>query len=329
MRGSGATTTTTAPENIKAVLLQEARREPVPNTLAISLLKIDKEIGLVRYWGLAEYLRQNQLSFSLASSSNRVSAKQTSTSEADALESSDVESYHTLTEPQASTAKVAFMITSSMKRDLMDGLGYSSEEIKRMTPQQASLVLHHRLAPDLFEENIAILEKNLQEMKQQEQQYPKDEALQAKTDSETDSETDSQATTTAKLNTPNENSNNDTTPESPLLLSSSSPNTSQEQPISQAPGDDGRDATATTPLDESDAENLWYEVVEVQNDGNVEINQIRHGLYKDRDEALLGLETRQDIQSKREREQQERFREGDVPKRIEFLLRSVSAKDLH
>ena len=43
----------------------------------------------------------------------------------------------------AKAARVAFMVTSTMRQELTERLSYSEEQIKRLTPLQASLILQH------------------------------------------------------------------------------------------------------------------------------------------------------------------------------------------
>lgn len=92
--------------------------------------------------------------------------------------------------------------------------------------------------------------------------------------------------------------------------------------------EDDSSASVTSFLDEPDSEDIWYEVVEIKNDGENE-NEIRHGLYKDKEEALLGLETRQSIQLKREQDAPPDIDAKDaVAGTTKFVLRPISVKDL-
>ena len=210
----------------------------------------------------------------------------------------------------ASTARIAFMITSSMKRDLVDGLGYQASVVKGMTPQQASLVLHHRLAPESYEEEISSLEKEFEEEQQQELQI-------------LESEPSTNRVSESLVQTSEESNDESTT----LLIESSASHESEEVSSPSTP----REPTLDD-IEIRDGTDLWYEVVEIQEDG-VERNEIRHGLYKDRDEAVLGLEARQDIHSKRQLEakaiksnRSEGESDGDT--QISFVLRPISGEDV-
>ncbi len=339
-------------ERIKTVLLQEARREPSPNSMAISFLKIDKEIGLVKYWGLAEYLRQNRGLFSFSSLSSRLLTQKadTATSDSTDIASTDENDSSQKAANNSATAKVAFMITSSMKRDLVDGLGYQASVVKGMTPQQASLVLHHRLAPDSYEEQISELETAFAEEQQRqreelEEQQRKQQELEAQqkrqeeleeSNSQESSETFMKQTeidsdVLVRSTTSLEESND----ASPLLLSSALSNESEESSSSlpsssSGVGDFTNDKTTLTKI-ENDTD-AWYEVVEIKEEGAV-TNEFRQGLYKDHKEAVLGLETRQYIQRKRDEETKvnktnRNEESSDAVPRVTFVLRSVSGKDL-
>ena len=367
-RGKGAPST--ASETIKSVLLDEARREPLPNTLAISILKIDKEVGLVRYWGLAEYLKQNQ-AFSFASLSSKLfSGKVSPVTDIDDDGNKHNNNNKNDDDDDSSAdggsgasprlkhgaARVAFMITSSMKRDLIDGLGYQASVVKGMTPKQASIVLHHRVSPDSYSETIPGLEKALEEELQLQQQTTQqrleatedlmEEPERAARTVSTAGTTEASEVSSAIVNNESDSHSSDRTDEVPLMLSSSSSHASQESsssppplsstplsPVSSAENDSFAGGT-TSSLDETntnadgdDDGDLWYEVVEVWDEGTETTNEIRHGLYKDHEEALLGLEARQMIQRKREKERQSNV-QSDVTERIMFVIRPISGIDL-
>lgn len=343
-----ATANVSVGERIKAVLLQEARREPSPNSMAISFLKIDKEIGLVKYWGLAEYLRQNQGFFSFSSLSSRLLNQKPHNDGSNSINNASIDE-NDASKPTntAATAKVAFMITSSMKRDLVDGLGYQASVVKGMTPQQASLVLHHRLGPDSYEEQISDLETAFAEEQQRqreeleaqrkqqeelEEQQRKQQELEAASSEASTEQTEISSNASVQSTTSVEE-NNDA---SPLLLSSALSNESKESSSSSLSSsssgeDDFTTDTTTQTKIENDAD-TWYEVVEIKEEGT-ETNEFRQGLYKDHEEAVLGLETRQYIQRKRDEETQTNKTNrnedsSDAVSRVTFVLRSVSGKDL-
>jgi hypothetical protein len=336
-------------ETIKSVLLREARRETTPNALAISLLKVDKEVGLIKYWGLAEYLRQNQQFFSLTSLSSRLFSRRAIATEKTINDGDATPAPGEASVPRqhASVAKVAFMITSSMKRELADGLGYSASVMKTMTPQQASLVLHHNLVPEAYEEQISELEKSFEEEKlrqqeQMEQQLQQTQQLQQDSpagasaatttifqEASSIAESKGQSETSVRSSSPASESDSDGNSGSPLLLSSSDESPLPNPSLPPPSGSEDDELVSSAPfMDESingDGD-FWYEVVEIQ-EGTDPAVEYRHGLYKDKEEAQLGLETRQDIQNKREEAtRQNTGMETNEIKR--FVLRAISTNDL-
>lgn len=161
----------------KAVLLQEAR-EPSHNSVAASLLRIEKEYGLMRYHGINGYLQQRfggtsctAMSQRQANSSPSLSGSASGTSTSNGSNG---------TSGPVSTAKVAFMITSFMKQSLVDELKYPTDRIKKMTPQQASLALHHQVKPDAFDEVMPQLELEFAQAQQNEQERQQQEANERK-----------------------------------------------------------------------------------------------------------------------------------------------------
>jgi len=350
--------TVTAAERIKSVLLEEARRDPLPNTVATSILKIDKEVGLVRYWGLAEYLKQNP-PFAALLSSNPSSAETVTGSnpEHDSSVSPNAPGSATgsggdgvgvggsaSSKPttSANTARIAFMITSSMKRDLVDGLGYPASAIKGMTPQQASLVVHHRLPPESYDEQIPELEKSFAEAQQQQQQKQEQARIiesAASVEEEKPSSEPSASTTTMDSSIADSGSDSDASIRSSSPAEGSSSDGSSDSELQRMPASSSVDdshESSSAPSASSSIENapptsapslygdgLWYEVVEIQTEP---ASEIRHGLYKDREEALLGLDTRQRIQAKREKEDAAHGAVATGTTR--FVLRPISEKDL-
>jgi len=353
--------TVTAAERIKSVLLEEARRDPLPNTVATSILKIDKEVGLVRYWGLAEYLKQNPpfatFSFAALLSSNPSSAETVTGSnpEHDSSVSPNAPGSATgsggdgvgvggsaSSKPttSANTARIAFMITSSMKRDLVDGLGYPASAIKGMTPQQASLVVHHRLPPESYDEQIPELEKSFaEEQQQQEQEQARIIESAASVEEDKPSSEPSASTTTMDSSIADSGSDSDASVRSSSPAEGSSSDGSSDSELQRMPASSSVDdshESSSAPFASSSTENapptsapsmygngLWYEVVEIQTEP---ASEIRHGLYKDREEALLGLDTRQRIQAKREKEDTAHGAVATGTTR--FVLRPISEKDL-
>ena len=171
------------------------------------------------------------------------------------------------------------MITSSMKSELTDNLGYAADDIKRMTPLQASLVLNHKVAPAEYDEQLPLLEQEYEA--EQERLRQQQEAEETERRQKMEQEAAQQQTAAAQ----EESSNTFDT-----ASSSFSPK-------------DLADAIGV----ESGFEDTWYEVVEIKpNSGDV----IRQGLYPNRAEADLGLETREMIRN-RQMEKDRQRKGGD------------------
>ena len=242
---------------VRPILLDHARQS---NRVATSMLKVDKEVGLVRYWGLWGYVRQ-RLSSSSASPAGDNAISNSSNSEK---------------EENGKKVRVAFMITSAMKSELTDQLGYDSEQVKKMTPVQASLLLNNKVPSEEMESQLPILEKKNAEEEEKEQQRRRKEEekeLQRKQEEE-------QLRMQQNVMPNTETSNGGGTV---YELHRDSISTTTE------------DGFASANILDSNNENAWgrgsswYEVVETQPNGE----SSRVGLYLVEEEAQLGMETRQ------------------------------------
>ena len=108
--------------DLKAALLQEQSQ----NDMAGRLLRAEKQWSLLRYHGLLPYLRQTE-------TWNRYLGTTVDSSNA----------------PRA--AKVAFMITSKMRTQLTDTLGYSADQVRSLTPTQANILIENEIKPSDFD----------------------------------------------------------------------------------------------------------------------------------------------------------------------------------
>lgn len=345
-------------ETIKAVLLKESRNHN--NSVAISCLKLGKEIGLVRYWGLAEYLKQKQELF-WSSSATTAITRNKEQQQQQATTTTTSSSAETTT---SNTARVAFMITSSMKQELVDGLGYDANTIKAMTPQRASLVLHHAVPPESYDATISGLEEAFHEQQRQQQQQisqrehttPHETKIQGIADTTTLPSTDAGSSDSLSkdgfaTNDFNNNDNEQLLLASPVsgahehdVAAESSPSSRPEEAIEQSQSGDSdsipRDqlSSLSTCTENDDPDGCWYEVVELKTTattltaaaGGDESSQVRHGLYRNKEEALLSLETRRMIQTKREANQEANRYDDDAEttSKTSFLLRPISEEEL-
>lgn len=236
--------------NVKPLLLEHARQS---NTVATGILKAEKEIRLVKYHGLSGYMKQRlQSTSALATSSNSESETASPFGRS----------------PSGSTAKIAFMVTASMKQELSENLGYNTDQIKTMTPLQASLILNDGITPDEMESKLPLAEEahEIQRQKEEEEARLFAEQQQVK------------ATTGADIQD----------------ISGGGVMAHHTEHFGSGGGFMSRnelDAARKSSIGEFFSTSEWFEVTEIKADGSSN----RVGLYTNEEEAKLGLETRQEI----------------------------------
>jgi hypothetical protein len=266
----------------RPILLEHARQS---NSAAVSLLRVDQQIGLMQYHGLSTYLQQ------------RFQSSTTSTNDANAITATTVlpeDAAQSTTNNNNKGARVAFMVTTAMKTDLTDRLGYNVDQIKQLTPMQASLVLHHNVTPATMEQELPTLmqaheeaervqqEEEEVQREQQEQQQREEQQQQQQEDADTRQLAEQQ--------------------EMAQQYSYGSTDTPSTPPTSAAAAVVNRDVIdvsggyMSVNLLGLDVKNCstsgfadnWFEVTE-NKDGVIS----RVGLYVDQEEADLGCSTRQ------------------------------------
>lgn len=147
--------------NVKPILLDHARQS---NSVATSLLHVDKEVGLVRYYGLSGYLKQR------FQSTSSLPVPAVATGEDDSRGDG------------GKTGKIAFMVTASMKQELSERLGYDAEKIKTMTPLQASLILNESIEPNEMATKLPMAEAEYELQRQKEEAEARERAEQLQQD---------------------------------------------------------------------------------------------------------------------------------------------------
>lgn len=121
-------------------LLQEqaAPSLAAANTAAIALLKCDREINLMRYHGIVEYVQRwwetKQWPFSSRTFGSGSSGRSKTPNGRSGAE--------------ASVGRVAFMVTSRQREELATVLGYSAQDIRSFKPLEALLLLEHGIKKD-------------------------------------------------------------------------------------------------------------------------------------------------------------------------------------
>jgi hypothetical protein len=203
------------------------------------------------------------------------------------------------------------MITSTMKQDMQQNLGYGAEQIKKMTPQQASLVLYHQVLPENYEEQLPLLEEEFE--KEQEQQRQKEKEEQDKLSK--------MAAARASLSPDNATA-------SPESLSIHTAFLSQGQQGYQYtdPSSSSEILHAGMFGLEDGFLDTWYEVVEIRPNGEA----IRQGLYQNEEEAELGLQTREMIRDRQREKDRHQDRNEVIFSRqySTFEIRQISKDEI-
>lgn len=180
-----------APQQFRQTLVQQAQQEQ--NRTALTLLRTHKEWNDMRYYGFVEYLRQKMpspvgmlgLQYQQSALANSP-FRSTSTDAAASMSSSSSSppAPGTTTTTTATTtmtttpAKVAFMVTGRMKGQLSE-LGYATEEIKALTPVEASLLIEHGVEPHEKPQQLPRLVQAYEQQQQQQQAQAQAEAATA------------------------------------------------------------------------------------------------------------------------------------------------------
>lgn len=133
-----------APQQFRQTLVQEAQQQ---NRTALSLLRTQKEWNDMRYYGIVPYLQQKMpISTSMLRLQPSSPFATTAPSDATVAAPGPTANTSSTTTNTSAPAKVAFMVTGRMKGQLAE-LGYSPEDIKSLTPVEASLLIEHGVAP--------------------------------------------------------------------------------------------------------------------------------------------------------------------------------------
>lgn len=137
-----------------------------PNQVAVNLLSFEKELNLVRYYGIPGYLKEKQykLPFSTlgASSPSSSGAATSATPDSNSTNTEPKDTGDTKDSPPK-VGKVAFMITSSMRQELTERLQYEPHQIKSLTPTDAMLILDNSVKPSDVKAQLPALQKEYEE----------------------------------------------------------------------------------------------------------------------------------------------------------------------
>jgi hypothetical protein len=263
-------------ETARDVMVAQAR---LTNRVAVSFLKADREVGLLRYWGVIGYLREKNIGDSWPPVARRLlyggsppvlpnSAPQNNKKETN----------------QKKVGRVAFMITSTQRAELSDRLGYEPDHIKMLKPIEASLILEHGLSPSENEKLKGLVKEHNDELVRQHQEAK----LEAeRVESISFSSTVAQTPLTAQMSEEKED---------PLLLGSKR----FESEPAPDPARSFLDHDSEPSTSSSDGTE-WYEVIENRvSDGS----ETPVALYRNEDEAQLCLELKEEFAKRHAREKE-------------------------
>ena len=284
------------------------------NGVALSLLKVDKEIVYMRYEGILTYVvtrfqaRTRRLIGTTSTGTTTFSDTRSSKDNNDNRKKGNNQ-----------VAKIAFMITNQQKQQLQE-LHYSPKQIKAMKPIQALLIVENDLIMDEDADSDgqwsvkleAFVRENendpLQKEKQVQVQRGVKEEVHVEYEYEMELKNESTTGTgTAQLKFEQpaadvDDSRAQSAINSLAIVPDSDPSSSSKmykeylpaQPIIDSVEDDNDDTeTETAPEAEAEAEG-WYEVIETTNESSGVI-----ALYKSRKEAQECLDIKMDLMNKR------------------------------
>jgi len=332
-------------DNVRSLLLDQARQA---NTVAHGFLKVDKEVGLMKYYGLLGYMKrylQGMTWFSRLTSSqgdggrnatiggnpSSTSSSLTTTEENGGGLSSSSSSSSSEGNDVGTTAKIAFMVTASMKQELSEGLGYTMDQIKTMTPLQASLILNERISPQDMEIRLPIAEEAYASAARKRQQ---DEEEARKIQAQTTTLVGTQASPIPHPPPPSAATAATTSSTTTMITHdtqhfgvglgyyhSRNDFAFQQEgtPSSSTNDNTGSSTKEKTFFDTSE----WYEVVEIdEDDGSI----TRVGLYLDEDEATLGMLTRKEVTEARNKNRSHSNSNSNKKKKTntKFEIRRIS-----
>lgn len=286
-----------------------------PNQIAVRLLRWEKEVNLMRYYGVSGYMREKnfyRLPFLTSRASSSLPSNSTDASASKAITNSTTTELPS--ESSVQSARVAFMVTTSMRKELVERLNYTPQDIKRLTPVQASLVLQHSVTPSGLESKLpALLQQHAEEQQQKataaaieqqrqvEEQRKKEDSLEPPSTTTPQADAMDEQTTSEFHATAEASALGDSTAEFHVADAASARvgETTAEFHAAVAALSSSKetiaDFHAAAASSAATVGTTWYELVERQRDESVSVV----GLYLHEKEAALGRETYQQLAEKR------------------------------
>jgi len=165
------------------------------NQVARTLLQLDKEVHLIRYHGIRKYIEEQQnkpsgeeslivkwihalsplhwlrpyLSKAVEQQSNGGEVASSPSPSSNELLSNATSTTSKGSGTSNKVVKIPFVITTSMKQELAE-LGYSSPQMKQLTPLHATLLLQHQISPADKEQRLPTLIQQHEQALEQEHQ---------------------------------------------------------------------------------------------------------------------------------------------------------------
>jgi len=288
--------TTKRAVSFKPSLLDQARQS---NSVAYSLLRMDRQIGVVRYYGIMGYFRQQWQARFTSSLPPSTTSEDNNDGNVPVSSPTSTASGAANTASEPTKARIAFMITASMKSELIEKLGYDMDQhIKKMTPLQASLILHHRITAEEMEEELPSAEEEYQKQLEddavrQQKEAEAQETLRAQqlaAMKKAEALEKAQGEAASGEISADAKNQQDTPSASPPLYE-----TMDGTPDGFQPSDSLLSSSASD--SQSGFGNSWFEVIETNPETG---DTSRVGLYLDENEATLGFQTRQEIAERNE-----------------------------
>lgn len=320
------TTQLTFGDALRNVLVSEARQS---NQVANNFLKIQQHYGLMQYHGLVGYWRQRQQALQDAGGEGSFSTDSNNT---DAGTGGGTPAVSVGSSEKGNVAQVAFMITSAMRTELSGNLGYTAEQIKSLTPVDASLILHHKVKPDEKEEKLpGLLEAHqaeqeriakIEEQKQQEQEKQAEEdakllaSKQTATDAATEqtkaSDQEAPQQLPAEASSPTEPNEGLLKLEDPTVAAYNTETSQKQRDEATAPDNNAGSAVSNNTAGEApvgsfvesieeqvDTRKEWYEIVETRTEDN---SQTPVALFSSLEEAEMAMDLKTTFAERRAKE---------------------------
>lgn len=297
--------------NFQQSLVQEARGGT--NQTALSLLRYQKEWNDMRYYGFLNYMRAQVPSLMGWPAFSTLQSSSVAPSSSPATISTQVSGGEESSPPKA---QVAFMVTAKMKTQLGE-LQYTADDVKQLTPVEASLLIAHSVPPLERAKDLPLLVAEYE--RHQEEDRKEIEAVAAEA---AVAEAASVESTPSPSLSETRVEERGSQPSVPTHQPPDSPTYQPSPSLTQSLfGWIASENILNKPFEEAASSHLpsssnrdWYEVVEEYADGTSDVV----ALHPNEEEASVDADLRKEIVVKRASREQK-----DVPQ-IQFVIRKIT-----